>query len=176
MQKFVVLTLCSWVALLGAGCGKHNPAEPTQAAKPAIGPKDAEIEVTMLDNVQVVEITADDTMHFNGNRFTVHTGQPVRVNLTNKGTRPATEMAHDFVLLKAGADAFTFNLLCAQAKDQQYFPAQAADKTLTHTSLAEAGKSVSASFQAPEPGQYPFLCTFPGHYAAGMYGTMTVVP
>jgi len=36
---------------------------------------------------------------------------------------------------------------------------------------------VGALFTAPAPGgSYSFLCNFPGHYAAGMHGMMTVVP
>ncbi|HEU5090712.1 MAG TPA: plastocyanin/azurin family copper-binding protein, partial [Roseiflexaceae bacterium] len=32
------------------------------------------------------------------------------------------------------------------------------------------------TFKAPAPGTYTFLCTYPGHYAAGMKGTLTVEP
>jgi uncharacterized cupredoxin-like copper-binding protein len=30
-------------------------------------------------------------------------------------------------------------------------------------------------FTAPQaPGEYPFICTFPGHYAIGMKGVLVV--
>jgi uncharacterized cupredoxin-like copper-binding protein len=33
---------------------------------------------------------------------------------------------------------------------------------------------VSFTFQTPGPGTYTFLCTFPGHFQAGMKGELTV--
>ena len=34
---------------------------------------------------------------------------------------------------------------------------------------------MQVTFIVPEvPGEYPFLCTFAGHYQAGMKGTLTV--
>ena len=40
--------------------------------------------------------------------------------------------------------------------------------------LVNGGESGSASFAAPPAGTYTFLCTFPGHFVAGMKGTLTV--
>lgn len=176
MRKFVVILLCGLSGLVLAGCGKSASSGPTPPAKPANGPTDAEIPVNLVENVQVVSVTADDTMHFNGNRFTVHTGQPVRIELANKGNRPITEMAHNFVILKSGIEPTTFNLISAQAKDSGYMPATESDKVLAFTALAGPGQTVTSAFTAPEPGKYTFLCNFPGHFAAGMFGAMTVVP
>lgn len=174
MRKFVVFLFLG--ALIASGCGKQNSADSTATPKPASGPTDAEIPVSLNDNEQVVQITADDTMHYNGNRFTVHAGQPVRIELTSKGTRPITEMAHNFVLLKPGVDELSFNFACAQAKESGYMPASQADKVIAFTALAGPGQTVTVGFTMPTAGSYSFLCNFPGHYAAGMHGTMTVVP
>jgi azurin len=126
---------------------------------------------------QVVQVTADDSMHFNGDRFTVKTGQPVRIELTNNGHKPREEMAHNFVILKPSTDVTTFNLLSAQAKANDYVAPDQLDAVIAHTTgLAGPGETVVAEFTAPAPGQYPFLCNFPGHYAAGMHGIMTVAP
>ena len=37
-----------------------------------------------------------------------------------------------------------------------------------------APSASTATFTAPAAGNYIFLCTFPGHYVAGMKGTLTV--
>ncbi len=165
-----------WVPLLFtlAGCGQS--AAPPAAAAPATGPVDAEIPSIMNGSQQVVQVTAEDAMRFNGNRFTVHTGQAVRVELTNIGHRPRVEMEHDFVILQPGTDARMFNLTTAQAKAAGYLPPEQMDKVFAHTELAGPGQLVAVEFTAPAPGKYPFLCNFPGHYAAGMHGTMTVEP
>ena len=48
------------------------------------------------------------------------------------------------------------------------------DDVLYHTALLEPRKSESIYFVAPDaPGEYPFVCTFPGHYVT-MQGTMRV--
>jgi plastocyanin len=38
-----------------------------------------------------------------------------------------------------------------------------------------AGETSEVTFKAPAtPGSYTYLCSFPGHYAMGMKGTLTV--
>ena len=38
-------------------------------------------------------------------------------------------------------------------------------KVLVYTDIVAAGQSQTIYFRAPEqPGRYPFLCTFPGHW------------
>jgi azurin len=47
---------------------------------------------------------------------------------------------------------------------------------LHHTKLVQAGDKDTIEFTAPaEPGDYPYLCTYPGHWAI-MNGLMKVVP
>jgi azurin len=168
IASLVILTLGTF-----AGCGRPAPA-------PAVintGPTIAEIPSSMDDNKQVVHVSADDSMHFNGNRFTVKTGESVRIEFTNKGQRPREEMAHNFVIVKPGTDLSSFNLHSAVSKVNNYIPADQMDRIVAFTpGLAGPGETVVAEFTAPAPGEYPFLCNFPGHYAAGMHGIMTVVP
>jgi uncharacterized cupredoxin-like copper-binding protein len=41
--------------------------------------------------------------------------------------------------------------------------------------LAGPGDTVQVTFTVPsKPGRYPFICTFVGHYQAGMTGTLVV--
>ena len=42
------------------------------------------------------------------------------------------------------------------------------------TSLIAPGKSATLRVNFPVAGKYPYLCTVPGHAAAGMKGTFTV--
>lgn len=157
-----------------AACGRPaNSAAPPMAKS---GPTDAEIAVSLDGDTQVVQVTADDTMHFNGNRFTVHTGKPVRVELQNIGHTPRDQMAHNFVILQPGTDAASYNLAAAQAKSAGYVPPDQMGLVVAFAPLAGPGQTVTAEFTAPAPGDYPFLCNFPGHFAAGMHGMMTVAP
>ena len=46
---------------------------------------------------------------------------------------------------------------------------------LANTSLAGPGETVETTFKVPAaPGEIHFLCSFPGHMALGMRGTITV--
>jgi uncharacterized cupredoxin-like copper-binding protein len=49
------------------------------------------------------------------------------------------------------------------------------NQVLVSTTLAGGGETVSAEFVAPaRPGKYTFICTFPGHFNAGMQGVLVV--
>jgi azurin len=164
--------LCLLVPLFFSGCGKNNDA----AAAPAAPPAPAEIPVIDDSGTQVAQFTGDDSMRYNGARFTVISGQPVRIELKNIGLSPRAIMAHNVVILQPGSDIQDFAIAANQAKASNYLPADQMNLVLANTSFAGPGETVEASFTAPAPGQYPFLCTFPGHYNAGMHGVMIVAP
>ena len=43
------------------------------------------------------------------------------------------------------------------------------------TTLAGNGETVEVTFTVPKAaGSYPYVCTFPGHFQAGMKGTLEV--
>jgi uncharacterized cupredoxin-like copper-binding protein len=46
---------------------------------------------------------------------------------------------------------------------------------LAHTPMAKPGESAEVTFNAPDPGTYPYICTVPGHYMM-MKGVLTVTP
>ncbi|HNP72782.1 MAG TPA: plastocyanin/azurin family copper-binding protein [Kouleothrix sp.] len=80
---------------------------------------------------------------------------------------------HNWVLVKGGDDvaAKVDEAGVAAGDAKGYIPDDA--NILAHTKLVDGGGSDSISFKA-DPGTYTFLCTFPGHYTAGMKGTLTV--
>jgi uncharacterized cupredoxin-like copper-binding protein len=42
------------------------------------------------------------------------------------------------------------------------------------TPLVQPGKTATLTVKITKPGRYPYVCTVPGHAAAGMKGTFTV--
>ncbi len=171
MLRFFRPIIFFFVIPLFSGCGGQNPA-------PSIAAPAAPVEVPVTDaaGTQLVQMTGGDNMHYNGTRFTVVTGQPVRIELTNIGQNPRTIMAHNLVILQPRMDAEGFALSAAQAKAENYLPSALKNQVLASTPFAGPGEIVTVAFAAPAPGEYPFLCTFPGHYVAGMHGTMVVAP
>ena len=81
-------------------------------------------------------------------------------------------MAHNFVLLAKGTDAAAFTNASATASATGYIPVQFKAKVLASTALIGPGETVEVTFKAPAaPGQYTYLCSFPGHFVAGMSDT-----
>ena len=92
------------------------------------------------------------------------------VSLTFKNT--STGQNHNWVLVNGGDDvAQTVADSAAAAAD--YLPTDKAD-VLANTKLLPGGQSETISFTAPAAGTYTYICTYPGHYGAGMKGTLNV--
>ena len=91
------------------------------------------------------------------------------------GKMPKMAMAHNFVLIKPGNDPIQFaNAGMAGGFAGNYIPADRKDQIVAFTPLAGVGETVEIAFKAPAAGTYPFVCTFPGHVAGGMKGTLVV--
>jgi azurin len=163
--------------LMLTGCGKKEasapaaanpaPAAATAAATPAAAPAPAASAS--------IEITANDAMKFSVTRFEVTAGQPVKLVLRNIGTMPKQAMGHNLVILKKDADVKAFADAAVMAAATDYFPAAKAELAIAHTKLLGPKQSDEITFTAPsEPGEYPFICSFPAHFIAGMKGVMVV--
>ena len=147
------------------------PAKPAgQAAKPA-----APAAKKAAGAGRTVEITGGDDMKFNTTAIEAKPGETLHIVLKNTGTVPKVAMAHNFVALKAGVDAAKFSQDAMMAKDTDYVPAARKADVLGSTKLAGPGETVEVTIKVPaKAGVYPYLCTFPGHFAAGMKGDLTV--
>ena len=62
----------------------------------------------------------------------------------------------------------------AMARATDFVPPDMKAQVIAHTTLAGAGETVEVTFKVPAAGTYTYLCTFPGHFQAGMRGTLTV--
>lgn len=157
-MKFRFLVPALLVASLMVGCGG------TESQSNSAG-----------DGRRVVEITAGDNMRFNLSRIEAQPGEEITVVLTNIGSQPKEVMGHNWVLLRADTDVMAFDRAAAQAKDRDYIPADQEDRIIAHTALLGPRKSDQITFAAPTtPGEYPFVCTFPGHVQVGMKGVLVV--
>jgi azurin len=168
MKKMLTLLLCG-ASLLLVGCGPKN--ESTTASAPAATPSAS----APKSGAASFEITANDAMKFSLTRLEVTAGQDVTVTLVNVGNVPKAAMGHNWVLLKKGVDAKAFSDAAVMAMATEYIPAAKAGDIIAHTKLLGPKQSDEVKFKAPtEPGEYPFVCTFPAHYASGMKGVLVV--
>lgn len=149
--------------VLAAGCSK--PSEP--AAKPT-----AEVGA---DGVRVINIAGNDQMKYDVTQIDAKPGETIRVVMHNAGSLPKAAMAHNFVLLKQGVDPIQFTSAAAAAQATDYFPQDRSGDVIAHTGLTGPKEKSEVTFTVPtEPGDYTYLCTFPGHFIAGMKGVLTV--
>jgi azurin len=124
---------------------------------------------------RLVEITGSDQMRFNVMTIIAKPGELLHVRLKSVGTVPKIAMAHNFVLLVKGTDAAVFANASTTASTTAYIPAQLKAKVLASTALVGPGETVDVTFKAPSArGQYTYLCSFPGHFIAGMKGVLVV--
>ena len=122
-----------------------------------------------------VHIVGTDQMKFTVTSIKASPGELMKVTLTTKSDFPPAAMSHDFVLLTQNSDAQKVAQSCAHFRDNDYIDPDMKKYIVAHTALAGGGETVSVTFHAPQkPGDYEYICTFPGHFSAGMKGTLTV--
>lgn len=116
-----------------------------------------------------------NAMKFDLAQITAAPGEKVKVVLANVSTLPKAVMGHNWILLKTGTDPVAFAQAGAAEPAAEYIPAKLKDQIIAHIKLLGPGESGEIVFDAPtEPGNYPFLCSFPGHCVVGMKGVLTV--
>jgi azurin len=124
---------------------------------------------------RTVTLTATDQMRFSVATFSVKPGELIRVVLRAVGTQPADRMSHNFILLKSTTDVPRFIMMASLARQDEYFPRALKDEVIAATTLVSGGQTTSVTFKAPvRTGEYPYVCSFPGHYNSGMQGSIIV--
>jgi plastocyanin len=98
------------------------------------------------------------TLEFQPPTISAKNGARVRIRFVNEGTLP-----HNFVLPRADDDIDALALAAYQAGENGYVPMDQKEKMVVYTKLASPGETVEATFVVPPPGEYTYVCLFPGH-------------
>ena len=177
----IIFSLFSFVVACGGGESDTSQASQSQA--------DDDVRTIHIIGTDAMKftveepaegITVGDTTGSNNDLLLLETieaapGEEIRIRLTTRSQLPASAMAHNWVLLTQEADATAYARKAVQARDQEYLPPDLSDQVLEYTGLAAGGETTEVTFTAPtEPGEYEYICSFPGHYAAGMKGFLVV--
>jgi putative membrane-bound dehydrogenase-like protein len=125
-------------------------------------------------NATIIELKVEkEIMQYDKKLITVKAGQKVVINLENPDG-----MQHNLLIIKPGTlqkvgKAADEMLRDPKAAEKQYVPKM--QEVLYSTKLVNSGETVTLEFTVPsEPGDYPYVCTFPGHWR-GMNGILRVV-
>ena len=161
---FVSFVLAS-LLLLGGPLTATIPDDQA-AQKPATNGKTA---------ARTVEIVGTDDMKYSVTTITAKPGEQLRIVLRTKGEMRKLIMAHNVVVLQQGVDATAFNAAAASQRAANFIPPGRDQDIVAATALAGAGETVEVTFTVPaKTGNYDYVCTFPGHFIAGMKGVLTV--
>ncbi|RPI09300.1 MAG: azurin [Actinobacteria bacterium] len=124
---------------------------------------------------RVIEIKTGDNMKFDPAAITAAPGESVTVVIRHVGQMPKAAMGHNFVLIQKASEAKAIADTCASARDTEFIAPAVKGQLLAFTRLVGPGETAEITFKAPaRRGDYLFICTFPGHFAMGMKGTLTV--
>ena len=133
----------------------------------------ANVLVAVDPNLQIVKIkSVKEAMQFDVREFSVVAGKPVELVFENPDA-----MQHNIVIVKPKSSEIVGN-----AADKMITQKDAAEKNYVpnlpqvvgYTPLINPDQTYRLTFVAPtEPGDYPYICTFPGHWRL-MNGVMKV--
>jgi uncharacterized protein len=156
------------------GLGKQLRPQDVEAYERLAGLWKVEIPSAEVKGVVVKRtiMTIKEAMKYSPAEFTVPAGATVELIFEN-----VDAMQHNWVLGTLGSQekiglAADKMITAADGAAKNYIPAM--PEVLAYTPLVESDGRVKVVFKAPTvPGNYPFLCTFPGHWRI-MNGIMKV--
>lgn len=122
-----------------------------------------------------VDLTVSDQIRYSTKKIEAKKGTTLQITIKHTGKIPKTSMAHNIVVLKPGSSIPMVAAKCNQAKDKDYIADDADTKAaiVVHSRLLGPGESHTIQFTPSEAGEYPFFCTFPGHFGE-MSGVIVV--
>lgn len=124
---------------------------------------------------EAVVITGNDQMQFSITEFAAAAGSEVTIVFNNIGRMPKEAMGHNLIVLDKDVDVNAFANASMRHANNEYVAPDYENRVIAATKVLGPGESETITFTAPsEPGDYPFVCSFPGHTPAGMRGIMKV--
>jgi len=130
---------------------------------------------TDANDVRELTIKGTDNLKFSVELIEASPGETIRMTLEVVSNMPKTAMGHNIAIVDKDADVMEFVMQSMSAKDNEYIAPALEDQVVAFTKMIGGGETSVIEFTVPEePGDYVFVCTFPGHYFAGMKGILRV--
>ena len=159
--KLKTVLLAGVVALLAPAAWSHGDAH---AGKPAAVVKEQKPWGIAGDarGARTIEVRMTDDMRFTPARIEVKEGETIRFVVRNAG-----KILHEMVI-------GTPEELAQHAALMRKFPGMEHDEPyMAHVAAGKRGELV---WNFNRPGTFQFACLIPGHFEAGMTGTLIVTP
>ena len=122
-----------------------------------------------------VYIEGYDRLKYSVEEIKASPGEKMQITLKTISDLPSNQMAHNWVLLEKNTNARSFVNEGLDNKKNDYIDPSLEKKIITKTKMLAGGEKETINFEAPEEaGEYMYICTFPGHFQAGMKGWLIV--
>ena len=147
--------------------GKEAQTSPPDSAKSQAAADSMERSVPGAEKTNftdTIQLQANENMRFDKELLKVHTGKKITLSFRNTSAPSNTSMSHNVVILKPGIDLADFADAARNAQSEQYIPSSLGPLMIAHTKLVAGGGSDQVEFTISQPGVYPFICSFPGHW------------
>lgn len=136
---------------------------------------DQDTSTAESDDIRTIEIVGMDNMQYDVDEIRMSPGETIRIEYTTESNMPPAAMSHNVAIVEPDIDMTAFINESRRADDNEYIAPDFEDQVIVTTDMLGDGETDVIEFTAPdEPGEIPFVCTFPGHYDAGMTGTIIV--
>jgi azurin len=180
---FSVFSIVAAISLIYGGI-KYSRANPKPAVVPVAAapmaatsaPAPAPAPAAGGDVISVtIKPGAANPMSFDQPSFVVKAGQKVKLTFANQSAAP---LQHNLILCKPGSLQNIITAANGMMMDMPKWMAKGfipeSPDMIAHTKLLNPNETETLEFTAPaEKGDYPYVCTFPGHSAI-MNGIMKV--
>jgi uncharacterized cupredoxin-like copper-binding protein len=163
MRKFIPLLAMAALALAAAApAWSHEDAK--GKAKSSHAPKEQKPWgiAGYAKGARTIEIRMSDDMRFRPDRIEVREGETIRFVVRNAG-----KVLHEMVI-------GTAQELAGHAALMQKFPGMEHDEP--YMAHVKPGRKGALVWNFNRPGTFQFACLIPGHFEAGMKGTIVVSP
>ncbi len=135
---------------------EHSPHKVGTAADKKIAVMHEPLERV---DTTVTITTVGSELAFRPSQLTLKQGTRVRLRYVNEGTMP-----HNLLLIRDRSKVDMIGVAALNAAATGFIPVEHTNDLLGYTKLAYPGDTVEFTFTVPAPGEYPFACTFPGHF------------
>lgn len=127
------------------------------------------------DDIRTITIKGMDNMKFDVTLIEAEPGETLRIVFETVSKMPPQAMSHNIAIVDLGTDTDAFAMASMSARDNEFIAPDYENQVIFNTPMLGGGESVEMEFTVPETkGDYDFVCTFPGHYMAGMVGILRV--
>ena len=107
---------------------------------------------------------------FSESQMTVKAGDDIEITVQNSSTDP--KEYRNWVLVTPGSESAVMTSAMNAGAEKQWAPS--GGQIIAQSKLIPPGDSEVVRFKAPSsPGEYPYFCTFPGHFMT-MKGKLVV--